>query len=209
MTLSDPQLAAALAPYGVRLVSELADSIRKYIHLLLVWNQKINLTTIRDPIEIVERHFGESMFAIHAVPIQHGRLADVGSGAGFPGMALKIACPALQVTLIEANARKATFLLELKRQLNFTGIEIVRERYENVGDQILHTDFLTARALGNFSTFLPWARNPLRPSGKVLLWLGAGDAERMQSTAGWVWQDPIFMPRSEKRVLLIGAPEST
>ncbi len=207
MALSDPQIAAALEPFGVRLVPDLADSIRRYIRLLLIWNQKINLTTICDPIEIVERHFGESMFAIHAVPIQQGRLADVGSGAGFPAMALKIGCPALQLTLIEAHARKAAFLLELKRELNLSGIEIVRERYENVGEQILHTDFLTARALGNFSTFLHWAPNSLCPNGKVLLWLGANDAEELQSIAGWVWQDPIFIPRSEKRVLLIGSPE--
>ena len=207
MSLSDSQIAAALEPYRVRLVPGLADSIRKYIHLLLLWNQKINLTTIREPIEIVERHFGESIFAIHAVPIQRGRLADVGSGAGFPGMVLKVACPALQVTLVEANARKATFLQELKRQLNLNGIEIIRERYENVGDQILQTDFLTARALGSFSIFLRWARNPLCPTGKLLLWVGVDDAERLQNTADWVWQDPIFVPRSEKRVLLIGTPE--
>lgn len=206
MRISDAQLAAALKPYGVCLTPELADPIRKYIHFLLLWNQKINLTAIRNPLEIVERHFGESLFALRAVPILQGRLADVGSGAGFPGMILKIGCPSLQVTLIEVNAKKVAFLSELRRQLGLSGVEIFRERFERIGGQLPRLDFITARAVGKFGDFLRWARDSLGPEGKVVLWLGADDAGRLQRTTDWVWQEPIQMPRSERRVLLVGLP---
>src|SRR5437868_14660211 len=89
--------------------------IQRYIKILLAWNDKVNLTAIRDPLEILYRHFCESMFAGISVPIESGRLADAGTGAGFPGLPLKILRPGLQVFLIESNLKKATFLAEVIR----------------------------------------------------------------------------------------------
>src|SRR5579863_5638590 len=91
--------------------------IQQYMRLLLTWNDKINLTAIRDPLEILHRHFCECMFAATAVPVENGRLADVGSGAGFPGIPLKIIRPDLQVFLVESNMKKATFLAEVLRNI--------------------------------------------------------------------------------------------
>src|SRR4029077_264746 len=92
-------------------------AIQRYLAMLLAWNEKVNLTAIRDPLEVLYRHFCESMYAAAAVPLQAGRLADVGSGGGFPVLALKIAQPELQVFLIESNVKKATFLAEVVREL--------------------------------------------------------------------------------------------
>src|SRR6267143_5503599 len=89
--------------------------IQQYIRILLAWNEKMNLTAIRDPLEILYRHFCECMYAAVTVPVEDGRLADVGSGAGFPGLPLKIIRPKLDLMLIESNIKKATFLAEIIR----------------------------------------------------------------------------------------------
>src|SRR5437879_3884744 len=81
------------------------SAIQRYMSMLLAWNEKINVTAIRDPVEVLYRHFCESMYAAVAIPVQAGRLADVGSGGGFPGLALKIARTELQVSLIESNVK--------------------------------------------------------------------------------------------------------
>ncbi len=91
--LSTGEVAAALAPYGVVLTDQQLSAISRYVQLLITWNQSINLTAIENPMEIIARHFGESIFAASVVSCVYGRLADVGTGAGFPGMPLKIAFP--------------------------------------------------------------------------------------------------------------------
>src|SRR3984957_19909902 len=105
-------IASNLREYGVAATSALCLAIQKYISVLLRWNEKISLTTITDPLDIVRFHFGESMFGASAVPMKEGRLADVGTGAGFPGLPLKLLLPSLDLLLIESSAKKASFLSE-------------------------------------------------------------------------------------------------
>ena len=115
--LSAGVIHKALGEFKIEATKEQIASIQRYMSLLLAWNEKINLTAIRDPLEMLYRHFCESMYAGVAVPLRAGRLADVGSGGGFPGLALKIIRPELQVFLIESNVKKATFLAEVVRDL--------------------------------------------------------------------------------------------
>lgn len=96
--------------------SELAERISNYLDLLLVWNDRMNLTSVRDPREIVERHFGESFFLARHMQVS-GSLLDLGSGAGFPGVPIQLWHPRLQVTLAESQLKKATFLREVVRSL--------------------------------------------------------------------------------------------
>src|SRR5712692_3197786 len=196
----------SLEPYGIRPSPSQAEAIQRYVALLLQWNQKLNLTSLRNPPEILQRHFGECMFAASAVPISSGRLADVGSGAGFPGLALKIACPELEVVLVESNMKKSAFLSEVVRFLNLDGVEVVRSRMENLSVGPGFASFVSARAVGHFDGILRWARKALSEEGQVLLWLGAADAEEVSSRHGWRWREPIEIPGSQRRVLLIGRP---
>src|SRR5271168_4081527 len=106
--------------------------IQQYMKLLLTWNEKINLTAIRDPLEILYRHFCESMYAAVAVPVENGRLADVGSGAGFPGIPLKIMRPDLNMFLVESNMKKATFLAEVARDLELADLRVLVNRFEDL-----------------------------------------------------------------------------
>src|ERR1700756_382315 len=110
--------------------------IQQYIKILLAWNDKVNLTAIRDPLEILYRHFCECMFAGISVPLEKGRLADAGTGAGFPGLPLKILRPGLQVFLIESNLKKATFLTEVIRELGIRDARVLVRRHEELGEEI-------------------------------------------------------------------------
>ena len=202
-TLSGEAIAQALAPFKVTVTPGLEDSIRKYIDLLLLWNKKVNLTTITNPEAVLRRHFGESMFAASAIPISAGRLADIGSGAGFPGLALKLLIPDLEVFLIESVMRKATFLLEVIRQLNLTGVKVVVSRFEDLRDTLAPLDFICSRALGDHGQLLFWSKFNLNIAGKVVLWLGANDAKRIASLPDWTWHEPIAVPDSLHRCLLV------
>ena len=88
--LSNSEIKKLLLPYGVSASDVLCDQVQIYMSLLLEWNRRVSLTTVTDPVEIVKFHFGESMFAASSVPIRNGRLADVGSGPGFPAIPLSM-----------------------------------------------------------------------------------------------------------------------
>jgi 16S rRNA (guanine527-N7)-methyltransferase len=206
--LSSVDIAQALGPYiQLPLSDEQLAKISTYLSLLRKWNQTIALTSIEDEREIVARHFGESMFAASLLSMQRGRLADVGTGAGFPGLALKIISNELQVTLIEPSTKKCAFLRELKTALGFSGVEIVRKRYEDFAAGGNSLDFVCSRALGQNKRLLQWAKLTLKSSGHVLLWLGMDDSTTVSRTKGWYWELPAKIPESRRRVILIGKPQ--
>ena len=154
--------------------------ISTYIDLLLRWNARINLTAIREPEEIVTRHFGESLFAArHLFPARSApgqapepaisevgksstSAIDVGSGAGFPGLPIKIWAPQIHLTLIESNQKKATFLREVVRTLTLTNINVFPGRAENYPGP--PADVVTLRAVEQFDTALPVATRLVAPN---------------------------------------------
>src|SRR5215467_13698614 len=178
--------------------------IQQYIGILLTWNDKVNLTAIRDPLEILYRHFCESMFAGISVPVEKGRLADVGSGGGFPGLPLKILRPGLQVFLIESNLKKATFLAEVIRELCLQGAQVLVRRYEELHEEIAPLDFVCSRALGEYPKFLDWAHSDSLAANQVVLWIGTNDLPEIRKNLGWDWKEPIPVPNSLRRLILVG-----
>jgi 16S rRNA (guanine527-N7)-methyltransferase len=207
-TPAQPSVAVirrALEEFQLPVYDDQVLQIQQYIKILLAWNDKVNLTAIRDPLEILYRHFCESMYAAVSVPIEGGRLADVGSGAGFPGLPLKILRPGLRVFLVESNLKKATFLLEVIRELGLTDAQVLVRRYEELGEEIAPLDFLCARALGEFPAFLDWAGSEQIAAKHVVLWIGARDLPEIQKIRTWEWREPIPVPNSLRRLLLLGA----
>src|SRR5260370_27355654 len=208
-SLSLNETARAVSPF---LTKPLADPqlvrISKYVALLKRWNQTIPLTSIEDDSEILTRHFGESIFAASLLAIGRGRLADVGSGPGFPGLPLKIAFPDLQVRLIEPNIRTCAFLREVQANLGLSGVEIVRTRYEDFPSAQASVDFISSRALGGYKRLLLWSRTVLRPEEKVILWMGVEDSNLLSKANECIWELPVNIPESRRRAVLIGKPTS-
>ena len=206
VVLPDEVIQSWIAPFHAELIAVQLDQVRKYISLLLLWNQKISLTSIENPQELVSRHFGESFFGAKFIENAACRLADVGSGAGFPGLALKIVLPELQVSLIEQDTRKAAFLNEVIRALNLRFAKVYRSRYEGLPPEIANLDVIAARAVGDHKSLLKWAAPRLSESGQAVLWIGAEDAARLSQLASWKWSLPRALPNSKNRVLLSGVP---
>lgn len=207
--LSLEEITRILSPYvGNAVTDPQLVSIAQYLALLKRWNHTIPLTSIEDDTEIVARHFGESLFAGSLVPLERGRLADVGSGAGFPGFPLKIAFPELQVTLLEPNVKKCAFLREVQGILGISGVDVVRSRYEDFSAAPNSFDFVCSRALGSYGRLLKWSKTVLKPKGYVILWLGTEDSNLLAKTKGWRWGLPVSIPESRRRVILTGRPAS-
>ena len=203
-TLTDGVISDELRTYGVSATAQVCPAIRAYIPLLLHWNRRISLTTVTDPLKILRFHFGESMFASRVIADRNGRLADVGSGAGFPGVPLKLLIPTLDIVLIEPNAKKAAFLAEVVRELKLEGLEVYRGRFDSLA-AASGFDYVTARALGMHEEFVQWSRTVISVDGSVILWLGEKDAVHVSLQKSWRWSKPLPIPGSHSRVLLVGS----
>lgn len=193
-----------LSPYYSPTEHQLAQ-LRAYLDLLVRWNAKTNLTAVRDPQEIVTRHFGESLFAAaHLLPSDStATVADLGSGAGFPGLPLKIHAPAVALTLIESQNKKATFLKEVARHLALGNVNVNSARAETIS---LQADLVTLRAVEKFADVLPVAARMVAPAGRLALLIGTAQAETARATLPhYTWSAPVPIPRSDARCLLVGA----
>jgi 16S rRNA (guanine527-N7)-methyltransferase len=201
---SSDTIHRALAEFRLSASNKQVQQIQQYMGMLLKWNEAVNLTAIRDPLEILYRHFCESMFAASVVPLDNGRLADVGSGGGFPGLPLKLLRPELEVFLVESNVKKATFLAEVIRDLGLTDARVLVSRYEELAEELTPLDFVCSRAVGEFATFLDWAASLRVDAKQALLWIGGRDLEEVQRLSSWKWREPIQIPQSLRRFLLVG-----
>jgi 16S rRNA (guanine527-N7)-methyltransferase len=192
------------------------EQVRGYLELLIKWNQKTNLTSLRKPEEIVRRHFGESLF-LAAVLVQTnllrarpghsaGGLVDVGSGAGFPGIPVKLYIPYLSVTLIESQNKKATFLKEVIRSLKLVDVEVFNGRAEDWARPASRQgEIVTLRAVEHFDEALPTAARLVAPHGHLALLLGEKQLDTARKLLpSFDWQAPYPLPLSDARMLLLG-----
>ncbi len=228
----DPaRIAELLRPYVVEAPSPaLLEQLQRYLDLLLRWNARINLTAVCDPEQMVTRHFGESLFAARVLldglrveqalrpasnrsngwdGLQPGNdsvrtLADVGSGAGFPGIPIKLFAPKIAVTLIESQNKKATFLREAVRILGLDSAEVFCGRAEQWGKT---ADLVTLRAVEQFERALTAAARLVGAGGTLCLLIGAGQVPTAQGILGedWTWHNPNVVPQSKGRVVLMGS----
>ena len=203
--LSEEAIRRALGDFQITLSDEQVNYIQQYISILRHWNEKLNLTAIRAPLEILHRHFCESMYAAVTVPVDSGRLADIGSGPGFPGLPLKILRPELELFLVESSIKKGTFLAEVLRELGLANARVLISRYEELSEELAPLDFVCSRAVGEFGPFLEWAASNRLSAGRVILWIGGQDLDEARKSTHWEWQEPIPLPQSLRRYLLVGS----
>jgi 16S rRNA (guanine527-N7)-methyltransferase len=178
------------------------DKISTYIDILTKWNERTNLTSIRNPDEIVQRHFGESLFAATKLLESDStvHVVDVGSGAGFPGLPLKIYAPDVQLTLIEAHSKKNTFLREVVRALDLSGVNVVLERAEQFGGK---GELVTLRAVEKFEAILPVAGGLVQEGGRLAVMVGTAQVATAAEVLPGAWQEPIPIPLSTTRVIAV------
>ena len=230
--MQSDRITELLQPFlPVPLAESQLQDISMYIDILLRWNARINLTAVRQPEEIVTRHFGESLFAArHLFPeAEHHkaaasqsiprppqpsaafepsgeknstRLVDIGSGAGFPGLPIKIWSPHTHVTLIESNHKKATFIREVGRALTLTDVDVFGGRAE---DFQASADLVTLRAVERFESVLPVAANLVTPHGRLALLIVRRQMHSVAKiTPTFQWSRPAPIPLSEERILISG-----
>jgi 16S rRNA (guanine527-N7)-methyltransferase len=195
-----------LSPGGGALLPQpTLSTISIYLDMLLRWNARMNLTSIRDPEEIITRHFGESLFAAQHLLSCTDELdvIDVGSGAGFPGLPIKIWAPDIHMTLIESNQKKATFLRELIRTLRLSKTEVFAGRAEVFTGE---ADVVTLRAVDNFEDAVFAAIKLVKSGGKIALLISKDQFARSKSVPSppLTWLEPELMPLSESRILSVG-----
>jgi 16S rRNA (guanine527-N7)-methyltransferase len=172
--LSESAIATLLTPYLPEVPATLVPHLSIYLDLLLKWNARTNLTAIRNPEEIVRRHFGESLFAARHLNPDTTSLLDFGSGAGFPGLPIALLRPDIQVTLAESQNKKAAFLREVIRNLALT-TEVWSNRVEAM-PAARRFDVVALRAVDNMETALPVAIARITPGGQLTLLTTAADA---------------------------------
>ncbi len=171
--LTEAAIADLLAPY-LTPPAIILPQLSAYLDLLLKWNARTNLTAIRDPEEIVRRHFGESLFAATHLPAAQ-TLLDFGSGAGFPGLPIQLLLPNLQVTLAESQNKKATFLREAIRILGLK-TEVWAARVETMPETRTF-DIVTLRAVDNMAAALAGATPRIRHGGTLAVLTSGSPAE--------------------------------
>ena len=197
-------LQELLSPFVSRpLDAEKLEQLQLYLDLLLKWNARINLTAVRDAEEIVQRHFGESLFAGEQLELDDAStLIDFGSGAGFPGLPIKILAPHLHVTLVESQQKKATFLREVIRTLRLENTTVHAWRAE---ESSLKSQVVTMRAVEKFESALPVAASLVESGGRLALLIGAAQSQiAKDALPHFEWRKPIPIPESRERIVLVG-----
>jgi 16S rRNA (guanine527-N7)-methyltransferase len=197
------RIAQLLRPFA-ELSEEQMERTSAYLDLLVRWNTRVNLTAVRDPEQVVTRHFGESFFAARHLlaPDSSGTAIDVGSGAGFPGVPLAIFAPTAQVTLIESQGKKAAFLNEAIRTLSLGNCRVFPGRAETFPDK---STLVTMRAVEKFDRSFPAALVLVEQGGRIGLMIGISQLRETERLAPQVeWEQPKEVPQSSARVLLVG-----
>ena len=189
-------LERELRPW-IRLSEQQIRQLHAHYELLQLWNKKINLTSVKPGVETVIRHYCESLFFGAHFPGNPESLtiADLGSGAGFPGVPLAILKPRWRTALIESNQRKAVFLREATRALD--NVSVRAQRAEDVS---ISSDWLVSRAVSPPEVL----KNVPRLASQVGLMLGEEDFSTVKSISNIAWREPVRLPWGDRRLCVYG-----
>ena len=166
---------------GVRFSVEQIEQFYKYMNLLIEWNEKMNLTAITEPKEIILKHFIDSITILKYID-DNSKLVDVGTGAGFPGVPLSIMNPTLKITLVDSLNKRLIFLQEVVKELNLKNIEIVHARAEEFGQNKNYRekfDIAVSRAVANLSVLAEYLLPAVKVGGQVICMKGSQVEEEL------------------------------
>ena len=197
------EIARLLRPF-IELEQKQLEQTSIYLNLLMQWNARTNLTSVRRAEDIATRHFGESFFVAHqllkSAPVKSA--IDLGSGAGFPGLPFAMLAPQSQVTLIESQGKKAAFLNEAVRALGLKHVKVFKERAESYPGA---AELVMLRAVEKFSKAAALAWKLVEPGGRLALMIGGAQfPEATQLDEHISWENPVSVPGSQSRILLVG-----
>ena len=168
---------------GIDVTREQLEKLEIYCTFLLEYNSHTNLTAIKNREEIYLKHFYDSLTLVKSIDLnKESTLLDIGSGAGFPGMVIKIFFPNLQVYLVDSNNKKTKFLLELKDRLNVDKLEVINNRIENITSRFINSiDVVTARAVTNLPVLLELAL-PIAKENKYFIAMKGNALEELENS---------------------------
>ena len=174
------QFQEALSQYNITLSEQQLNQLETYFHMLVEWNEKMNLTGITEEDAVYEKHFYDSLLSIKDFKYE-GRMIDVGSGAGFPGLVLKIAYPELETVLLEPIGKRCTFLKAVIDELKLEKIEVVNARSEDYAkDNRESFDIATARAVSNLNILSELCVPLIKVGGCFVILRGASGLEEIK-----------------------------
>ena len=167
------------------------DLFAVYAYELEKWNKKINITAIKDPVEIAVKHFLDSISAVPFIP-KKMKLIDIGSGGGFPGIPLKIMLPSLSITLVDAALKRVNFLKHIIRILNLKDIQAVHSRVEQLGiddKYFFQFDIAICRAFTNMERYISMALPLLKNGGLIIAMKGSEGKHELDSIKKITYND--------------------
>ncbi len=182
------QLLALCHTEHVELTADQAQLCQRHVQLMLLWNRRTNLTRITQPEAIVFKHLLDSLLPVRWLP-RRGRAIDVGSGAGFPGVPLKILCPDLDMVLLESHGKKVSFLKMLSAELGLEHLTVLQSRWEDLVARSgpaapASAALITMRAVKpRWELFTTFAAQTLEPGGILAYWSGPKSPESAAQTA--------------------------
>lgn len=165
--------------FGISLSDEQLNQFRKYLAMLQDWGNRINLTSILDEEGILVKHFIDSLFVAKFFDFSNKFIADAGSGAGLPGIALAIVFPSAKLELIEATGKKRAFLSEVARECSLNNVTVVSGRLEERKDLREHYDFVLARALAKLDVAVELTAHLIKIKGYLLAYKGPSPEEEL------------------------------
>lgn len=179
------RLAQKCSTWNIMLSGAQLDLLDRYAEILVDYNQKVNLTAITSPEGIEDRHFADSLL-FAAQPEVTGKLVDVGTGAGFPGVVAKIFKPDLQLTLMEPTGKRVDFLKYLCGELGLTGVEFAKERAEEAARKVWREQFdlASARAVAALPMLAEYCLPLVKVGGNFLAMKGASGEEELAAARG-------------------------
>lgn len=200
-------LAAGCAQLGIDLSEQQQNQFIEYYRILIEWNKVMNLTGITAADEVIQKHFIDSLAIVKAVPLTRGTVIDIGTGAGFPGIPLKIAFPDLKVTLLDSLNKRIKFLNEVTEQLGLTGIRAIHGRAEDYARQPQYReqfDFSVSRAVANLASLSEYCIPYVKKGGFFISYKSGNIDEELQQAKRAIF----LLGGKERQVVKFRLPDS-